>query len=124
MEMLVNTVRMVDHNQVKEHSFGDDTSLKENLAIGIINPENFKNLNLTPSLNLKLSNEYGQVIIKVKQDEDVPNGIILMPVSIWANQITGVENEELLFKNIKVDVEVTRESVLDIADILKSIKNR
>lgn len=122
--MLVNTVRMIDHDQVKEHSFGDDTSLKENLAIGIINPESFRNLNLTPSLNLKLSNENGHVIIKVKQDEDVPTGIILMPVSIWANQITGVDNEELLFKNIKVDVEVTRESVLDISDILKSIKNR
>ena len=92
MEMLANTVRMVDYDQLKEYSFGDENSLKENLAIGIINPEDFGKLSLTTSLNLKLSNEYGEVIIKVKQNKDVPIGTILMPVSIWANQITGISN--------------------------------
>ncbi len=122
MEMLVNTVRMVDYDQLKEYSFGDENSLKENLAIGIINPEDFEKLNLTTSLNLKLSNEDGKVIIKVKQKEDVPIGTILMPVSIWANQITGISNEQLIFKNIKVNAETTRDNVLDIEELLNIIK--
>ena len=122
MEMLVNTVRMIDYDQLKEYAFGDEDSLKENLAIGIINPEDFGKLSLTTSLNLKLSNEYGKVIIKVKQNKDVPIGTILMPVSIWANQITGISNEQLIFKNIKVNAETTRDNVLDIEELLNIIK--
>jgi formylmethanofuran dehydrogenase subunit D len=97
-------------------------SLKENLAIGFVNPIDFKNLNLTPSLNLKLSNEYGEVIVKVKQSEDVPVGTILMPVSIWANQITGVSKEHLVFKNIRANVESSREETVDLKTILNNLK--
>ena len=63
MKMIVNTVRMVDNDQSKEFSFGDDISLKENLAIGLLNPVDSEKLHITPKMNLKLSNEYGQVII-------------------------------------------------------------
>ncbi len=121
MEMIVNTVRMVDYDQLREHSFGDDNSLKENLAIGIVNPEDFIKLNLTPSLKLKLVNDHGQVIVKVKQEKDVPLGTILMPVSIWTNQITGIINKQLIFKNLKVNAEATRDNVLDIKGLLNVI---
>ena len=79
--MIVNTVRMIDYDQLKEHVFGNDSSLKENLAIGILNSEDYEKLNLTPSLNLKLVNKHGQVIIKIKQEKNVPLGTILMPIS-------------------------------------------
>ena len=36
--MILNTVRMVDHDQAKEHMFGDEQSLMDNLALAIINP--------------------------------------------------------------------------------------
>ncbi len=121
MEMIVNTVRMIDYDQVREYSFGDDHSLKENLAIGILNPEDFNKLNLTLNLNLKLSNENGEVIIRVKQDKNIPLGTIILPVSIWANQLTGINNETLILKNLKTNAEVTRENVLDIKDLLKAI---
>ena len=124
MDMLVNTVRMIDYDQAKEYSEGDDNTLKEKLAIGFFNPEDFKNLNLTPGLNLKLISNFGSVIIKALQDKNVPLGIINMPVSIWANQITGIENHELLYKNIKVNVEVTRDSVLGLKELINSIKEK
>jgi len=122
MEMVVNTVRMVDYDQAREHASGNNETLKENLAIGLINPEDFKRLNLTPSLNLKVISKFGEVIIKLKQNKDIPDGTIIMPVSIWANQITGFENNELIFKNIKVNVEATRDSVLTFESLLESIK--
>lgn len=122
MEMIINTVRMVDYDQAREHAIGSNETLEENLAIGLINPEDFKRLNLTPSLNLKIISKFGEVIIKIIQNEDVPNSTILMPVSIWANQITGFENNELIFKNIKVNVEATRDSVLTYESLLKTIK--
>jgi len=124
MDMLVNTVRMIDNDQAKEYSEGDNNTLTEKLAIGLINPEDFKNLNLTQSLNLKLISNFGSVIIKALQDKNVPLGTINMPVSIWANQITGIENNELLYKNIKVNVEVTRDSVLGLKELINSIKEK
>ena len=45
-----------------------------------------------------------------------------MPVSIWANQITGIKEDQLIFKNIEVNAEVTEENVLDIKDLLNIIK--
>ncbi|MCK4780766.1 MAG: hypothetical protein KAT57_11280 [Candidatus Lokiarchaeota archaeon] len=122
MDMLVNTVRMIDYDQAKEYSEGDNNTLKEKLAIGFLNPEDLKNLNLTPSLNLKLISNFGSVIIKALQDKNIPLGTINMPVSIWANQITGIENNELIYKNLKVNVEVTKDSVLGIKELLNSIK--
>ncbi|HEC37693.1 MAG TPA: hypothetical protein ENI29_05610, partial [bacterium] len=110
------------NDQLKEFSFGDDISLRESVALGLINPKDFENLKLNSSLNLKLSNQNGQVIIKVKQDENVPIGTLLMPVSIWANQITGISNNQLIFKNIGVNAEVTREAVLNLKDLLHIIK--
>ncbi|MCK4780761.1 MAG: hypothetical protein KAT57_11255, partial [Candidatus Lokiarchaeota archaeon] len=105
-------------------SEGDNNTLKDKLAIGFLNPEDFKNLNLTPNLNLKLISNFGSVIIKALQDKNVPLGTINMPVSIWANQITGIENNELIYKNIKVKVEVTKDSILNLRDLLNSIKEK
>ncbi len=124
MELILNTIRMVDYDQAREYALGDENSLKEKLALGLVNPEDYKKLNLTPSLNVELSNKYGQVIIKAKQDENVPPGFILLPVSIWANQITGYENGELIFKNIQVNMSVSNEPIKGVHEIINSIKTR
>jgi len=124
MEMLINTVRMIDYDQAKEYSEGDNNSLREKLAIGFLNPEDFNNFNLTPKSNLKIISNFGSVIIKALQDKNIPLGIINMPVSIWANQITGIENDELVYKNLKVNVEVTQDSVLGIKELLNVIKEK
>ena len=120
--MIVNTVRMVNNDQVHEFSFGDNQSLKEKLAIGFLNPKDFEKLGLTSELRIKINNNYGQVIIEQNQDINIPQGTILMPVSIWANQITFIENNQPIYKNIKVNVESTTEPVLDFNELITKIK--
>ena len=124
MEMILNTIRLIKYDQGREFSFGDDLSLKENLAIGLINPKDFKKLNLSPDSNIKIISQFGEVIVKAKPDEleEVPLNIINLPISIWANQLTGIEHNELLLKNIKVNVEATTEQILDFNEILTLIK--
>ncbi len=122
MKMIVNTVRMVDYDQVREYAFGDNNSLKEKLAIGLINQEDFSKLKINSRLNIKLSNNYGNVVIKPIQDNNTPIGTIIMPVSIWANQITGIENNELIYKNLGVSVETTSDLVLEMQALLSLIK--
>ncbi|MFX1260175.1 MAG: molybdopterin dinucleotide binding domain-containing protein [Promethearchaeota archaeon] len=124
MEMILNTVRIIEQDQAKEYTFGDYQSLKDKLAVGIINPEDFKKLQVGSSLNVKLISKYGEVIVAVKQDENVPQGMIIMPVSIWANEITGFEREELYYKNLFVKIEVTNDKILDFKEIITKIKTR
>jgi formylmethanofuran dehydrogenase subunit D len=124
MEMILNTIRLIKYDQGREFSFGDDLSLKENLAIGLLNPKDFKKLNLSSDSNIKIISQFGEVIVKAKPDEleEVPLNIINLPISIWANQLTGIEHNELLLKNIKVNVEATTEQILDFNEILRLIK--
>ncbi|GAG83542.1 unnamed protein product [marine sediment metagenome] len=96
MDFLLNTIRKIDNDQVKEHSFGNEQSLEENLAISFINPKDFDKLNLVASLHLKISNKQRNVVVKFEKDDNVPEKTITMPVSIWSNQLTEILNDELL----------------------------
>ena len=108
MEFILNSIRKIDNDQVKEHAFGTEQSLEEKLAICFINSKDFEKLNLVSSLHLKISNKEKHVIVKVKKDDNVPEGTVVMPVSIWSNRLSLVQNNELLYKIIVVTVEATR----------------
>lgn len=124
MEMLLNTIRMVDHDQAREHALGDEKSLGQNLPIAMLNPKDFEQLNLTPSLHIKIANKNGEIIVGIEKDENVPQSTILMPVSIWANQLTSFESNELIYKNIIVNVEATRDPITSFDQIINSIKSK
>ncbi|MBY8981666.1 MAG: hypothetical protein KGD57_01845 [Candidatus Lokiarchaeota archaeon] len=123
MDMILNTIRMNDYDQNNQFISADIESLEENLAIGFINPLDFKEMYLVPSLKLRLSNNYGDVVINFKQDENVSRGLIIMPVSIWSNQLTYTENNNIVYKNIKVKVEGTRDPPTKFIELVNKIKN-
>jgi len=122
MEMIINTVRKIDNDQAKEHIFGDEKTLKENVALAWINPENLKLINLKSNSNIKISSQFGSVVLRVLEDESIPTGMINIPVSIWANQLTGIENDQLIYKNLKANVEPSNDPVLDFKDLILKIK--
>jgi len=121
MEFLLNSIRKINNDQVKEHTFGTEQSLEDNLAICFINPKDFDKLNLVSSLHLKISNKEKHIIVKVKKDDNVPEGTVTMPVSIWSNQLSEVQNRELLYKNIVVKLEATREPVMKFKEIIQKL---
>ncbi len=121
MEFILNSVRRIDNDQVKEHTFGTEQSLEEKLAICFINPKDFEKLNLVSSLHLKISNKERHVIVKVEKDYDVPDGTVLMPVSIWSNRLSAVQNNDLLYKNIVVNMEATREPIMKFKEIIQEL---
>ena len=121
MEFLLNSIRKIDNDQVKEHAFGTEQSLEEKLAVCFINPKDFDKLNLVSSLHLKISNKEKHVIVKVEKDDNVPEGTVTMPVSIWSNQLSEVQNNELLYKNIVVKVEATREPTMKFKEIIQKL---
>ncbi len=115
---------MVDNDQAKERFVGKEADTKNFLAVGFINPDDYKELLITPSLGIIVSSPFGEVILKAKEAKEVPKGTILMPVSIYSNQLTGVDAGELTYKNIKVRVEITRDQPLEISDLIKSITKK
>ena len=121
MEFILNSIRKIDNDQVKEHAFGTEQSLEEKLAICFINSKDFEKLNLVSSLHLKISNKEKHVIVKVKKDDNVPEGTVVMPVSIWSNRLSLVQNNELLYKNIVVNVEATREPIMKFKEIIQEL---
>jgi len=122
MELKLNTVRLFEHDEAREFTFTDIEEMEENLAIAFINPEDFEEMYLVPSLKLHISNENGEIIVKFEQDESVPKGTILMPVGIWANQLTSVEGGEIHAKYIKVDVEGSRDPPTKLKELIERIK--
>ena len=122
MELVLNTVRKIDYDQKKEFTFGNTQSLEDNLAIAFLNPKNAKELKVTKDGHIKISNEENSIIVKVIEDENTPEGIVVLPVSIWANQITQVRETEIFYKNIKVHIESTNEPITRYGDIINKIK--
>jgi len=122
MEFTLNTIRKVDNDQAREFAFGDDKSLKEKLAIVILNPEDIKQLNVKPGSIVKIYNDTGFVNVKIIQDKKVPLKMAMMPVSIWSNQLTRVINNDLVYKNIEIKIEADDEPILDYKSILQKIK--
>lgn len=124
MKFLLNVQRKVDYDQARELTFGDNASLKDKLAIAILNPEDFKALNLTNNSRVKLISQFGQVVVAAKEEKDTPKGMIIMPVSIWANRITGIEEDYMVYKNIEILVEPSSDPILTFEELIKDISRK
>lgn len=122
IKFLLNTVRLMENDQTKEYGLGDIDSLEEKLALTFLNPNDYESINPSKKPNLKISSKYGEVVVKVVEDENVHEGTILMPISIWSNQLTGVKGTKLIYKNISVDLEATEQKLDDFKSILKKIR--
>jgi formylmethanofuran dehydrogenase subunit D len=122
MEFILNTIRKMDNDQAREYALGDETTLKEKLAIVMLNPDDIKQLNIKQGSIVKIYNETGFVHVKCIQDKKVPLNMAMMPVSIWSNQITRVINNELEYKNIEVKIEAVDKPILDLKSILQKIR--
>ncbi|MFX1238397.1 MAG: molybdopterin dinucleotide binding domain-containing protein [Promethearchaeota archaeon] len=122
MDMILNTVRKIDHDQAKELALENYSSLKEAVAIAMMNLEDMKSIGITEASNIKATSEFGSVVLRVIKNDNVPSHMLYVPISIWINQITGVSKEGLVLKNIKIDVEKSNDPVLSFEEILKTIR--
>ncbi|MHA1688755.1 MAG: molybdopterin dinucleotide binding domain-containing protein [Promethearchaeota archaeon] len=122
MEVLVNTARLIMYDQATEHAFGDPETLKEKVAIAFMHPNTMKQLTIKNHSNVKLRSEHGSIVLMAKEDDSMPEGVVTIPVSLWANQITGTMGEELIYKNFKVKIEPTTEPVPSLENLINKLK--
>ena len=50
--------------------------------------------------------------------------MIIIPVSIWANQITGAIQNKLFNKNLQITVENTNDPVEEYKDLIEKLKGK
>ncbi len=123
MKLLLSTIREIKYDQKILINELSEKELKENVACCLIHPETFKKIVSKSGVNLKLTTNYGSVVLKPVQDESIPLEMIYINKSIWANQIIGDFKNKILFKNLEVEVEPTEETVPEISNLLEKIKN-
>lgn len=123
MKLLLSTIRELKYDQKTLINELSEQELKENVAVCLIHPKTYNRIVSKSGLNLKLTTNYGSVVLKPVWDETIPLEMIYVNKSIWANQIIGNVKDKIQFKNLEVEVEPTEESVLEISELLDKLKN-
>ena len=111
-------VRTVIQSVVSDKSI-DSAEYKDTLAICYVHPKDMKVLGIKEG-NLKITSEFGEVVVKaVESEREAEEGLIILPLGPWANQISGIFKEKLQLKSLKVKVEVTKEQITDIKSFFR-----
>jgi len=97
------------------------------LACGIIEMDesDFKKLGIMKSTNVKVTSEYGDVIVKAVAATQGPHpGMAFIPMGPWANKVTSMETYSTgmpTFKGVPVTVEpAPEEKVLSSVDLVRA----
>jgi formylmethanofuran dehydrogenase subunit D len=103
---------------------------KENVrAAGIcaFDREDFKKLDCLVGTPVKISTDYGEVIVYSTISEEGPHpGIISIPMGPWANQVVNPDSQSCgtpTYKGMKAWVEaVPHDKVLDAVDLINRLR--
>jgi formylmethanofuran dehydrogenase subunit D len=97
----------------------------KNVAICEIDPEDMKTLSIREGTNIKVSTEFGSVIVKATESKRAPHPrIVYMPYGPWVNTIINFTTHSTgmpSFKGIPATIEPANptEIVLTLRELLK-----
>ena len=102
---------------------------KENVraaAICTFDNEDFKKLDIIPGTPVKVSTDFGEVIVYSTISDEGPHpGIIFIPMGPWANQVVNPDSQSCgtpTYKGMKAKVQVIKDGkVLDALDLIKTL---
>jgi len=102
---------------------------KENVraaAICMFDKEDFKKLDTIAGTPVKITTNFGEVIVYSIISEEGPHpGIIFVPMGPWANQLVNPDSQSCgtpTYKGMKAKVEVIKNGkVLDALDLIKAL---
>jgi len=90
------------------------------VAVVEMNPDDISDLNVKD--RVRVYNEYGVVVLRVRPNSNIPKGQVFIPMGPWANMLTDPNTDGTgmpRLKGVKVFVEPTDEPLTTLADILK-----
>ena len=103
---------------------------KENVrAAGIcaIDKDDFKKLNSIVGTPVKITTDFGEVVVYSTISEEGPHpGIIFIPMGPWANQLVNPDSQSCgtpTYKGMKAKLEIIQTGkVLDALELIKTLK--
>jgi formylmethanofuran dehydrogenase subunit D len=122
MEFTLVTARTMEQGMYIDEKFSDDYF--KATACCEMNEDDMKALGLKEGDRVKVTTEFGSVVLYVKKSVlDLPKGIVMIPLGIYANRVLPSESGTgtPLYKCIKCKVEKTDEEVLPIEKIVEEV---
>ncbi len=125
-DLILLTGRTINQGVALE---GGKTTRENVRAAGIcmFDKEDFKKLDCLAGTPVKISTNYGEVIVYSTISEEGPHpGIIFIPMGPWANQVVNPNSYGTgtpTYKGMKANVEVIKNGkVLDALTLIKQLK--
>lgn len=88
----------------------------EHIAVCMLSEQDYKTLGLKNEDRVEVKTQYGSVVVKAINSNEMSKGIVAIPVGPWASRVVGTSKGRAVphFKNIKATVERTESEVTDV----------
>jgi len=121
-EILITTYRDIFQVEALERDrFGED--YKKLSAIINMSKNDMQKMVLKSGDRVKLSNNYGSIVVEVKESKkNEPGGVAFMVNSPWSNSLVSGETDGKgipEFKHIMAKISLSKEEITPIADLIR-----
>ena len=96
----------------------------DEVAVAFLNEEDMKKLRIKENASVKVSTEFGSVIVKCKKME-LDRGRVFMPLGPWASAVIGWDTGGTGMpraKGVEVEVSMTKDNPTTLDDILEKMR--
>lgn len=119
-EMRIITIRDIFQSSEAENKFSSE--YQEKSAVILLSPEDMKKIGAKENDHVKISNQYGTIIVSAKKSDKTTPGTAMMPNSIYSNVLVSDQTDDTgipSYKNITANIMKTNQEISSIEDILK-----
>jgi formylmethanofuran dehydrogenase subunit D len=88
-----------------------------------LNSADLKKLGASEGDSLKVTTEFGEVVVFAKANDGNPEGLAFIPMGPWANAVLSPDTHGCGmpgFKGVPAEIEVTDEKPLDMKSLMKT----
>jgi formylmethanofuran dehydrogenase subunit D len=122
LKVILVTGRTIEQGVGKERGKASEDYL-EAVAVCYIDAEDMKRLGIKGKTNVRISTNYGSVVVKGMKSPRGPHpGVIFVPYGAWANVVVDPETDSIgmpSLKGIPAEIEpVAEKSVLGLSELL------
>jgi len=123
LKVTLLTGRTIEQGVGKERGKASEDYF-ESVAVCYVDPEDMKKLGIRGGTNVRVSTDYGSVILRALKSPRGPHkGVIFIPYGVWANVVVSTDTESIgmpSLKGIPAEIEPAVDKVvLGLSEILK-----
>lgn len=90
-----------------------------------LNSDDIQKLGASPGGNVSVTTDYGDVVVKLKENKGNPAGIAFIPMGPWANSVVNPDTSGCGmpgFKGVKARIDLTNNKILSMKELIARYK--